>query len=756
MQKVSRVIKTILIFTLLVLLDDGISFGQTQTQIDSLERALVHAKDTQQLDILLTLSSAWKYLDPAKSRFYASRALTLARQKYSEVQRDIYLRAAGKAQWLVSVSYQLQGNNDSALIIGKSAMETLRPLEEADLKADVHNTLGIIYDHLNQVEKALQEYDSSTTYVLEIGNQDKLSAIHNNIGFIYQKKGDYPTALKFFEKSLELSAEIGSEEGRAYALYNIAVVNDYQGDLDSSLARFFECLEIREKLDQEYEIASTYNGIGIIYRKLGNLDGAIAFYQKSLEIKEELGNLVGAANSHNNIGVILQMQEKYDQALAAHKKALPLQKEAEDKIGLAKTSQHLGQVMFHKGNLDEAIKYYEQGLEYCRQTEDKLTHASLLLDLADAQIGQNNFDKAISSQKSSLAIAAALGAKELTSSAYRRLSITHQKTGNYREALMAYQKHAALQDTVFNEDMNAQIANMQTKYETAQKERQILSQETEIAALEQRRKIDQQTRLILVTVGSLLLILLLVIYNRYQLKRRAERVLAEKNEIIQYKNEEINIINEELEKRMLRAQMDPHFIFNSLNSIQHFITINDQASALKYLSKFSKLIRRVLENSVNQKVSVADEMKFLDLYLQLEALRLNNKFEYEFVIDPQLDIYEHEIPFLLIQPYVENAIVHGLRHIEHKGKLSIRLQKIKDNLICTIEDNGIGRDQAREIAANKSHHSRAMPITSRRLALLNAGSSSKTTVTISDLYSENQEPSGTKVEIIIPLEVALV
>jgi sensor histidine kinase YesM len=170
----------------------------------------------------------------------------------------------------------------------------------------------------------------------------------------------------------------------------------------------------------------------------------------------------------------------------------------------------------------------------------------------------------------------------------------------------------------------------------------------------------------------------------------------------QARQTEINKQIAEIRMMALRAQMNPHFIFNSLNSVQHFITIREKKEALNYLSKFSKLIRKILENSRENTVSISNELQLLELYIQLEQLRFSNKFDYHIEIDKKIDTENIEIPPLLIQPYVENAILHGLINKDGKGHLFFSVEKNNGLLVCKIEDNGIGRARAQEIEQKKS------------------------------------------------------
>ena len=216
----------------------------------------------------------------------------------------------------------------------------------------------------------------------------------------------------------------------------------------------------------------------------------------------------------------------------------------------------------------------------------------------------------------------------------------------------------------------------------------------------------------------------------------------------------------EIRMTALRSQMNPHFIFNSLNSIQHFITTHEKEEALHYLSKFSKLIRKILENSRQNTVSVSNELELLQLYIQLEQLRFSNKFDYHIAVDEKIDIENTEIPPLLIQPYVENAIQHGLINKDSKGDLWLTLERNNGLLICRIEDNGIGREKAQQIEQKKvsRHVALGIKVTNERISTLSALLDYKIEVVIEDLYKTQQkadeapQATGTRVTIAIPVK----
>ncbi|MEA3477556.1 MAG: two-component regulator propeller domain-containing protein, partial [Bacteroidota bacterium] len=205
----------------------------------------------------------------------------------------------------------------------------------------------------------------------------------------------------------------------------------------------------------------------------------------------------------------------------------------------------------------------------------------------------------------------------------------------------------------------------------------------------------------------------------------------------------------DIEQRALRLQMNPHFIFNSLNAIQSFVIANDTDKAIHYMAKFSQLMRLILSNSRESHIPVKDELKALTYFMDIEKLRFDNKFDYNLKIDPKIDDDFIAIPPMIIQPYVENAILHGLIHRPSRGKIDIEFSLIKDTIFCSIQDNGIGREEAMKIreASGIKRKSKGMLITKERIDLLNKQYKGKYSVRVIDLKNNKEESLGTRVEI---------
>jgi ligand-binding sensor domain-containing protein len=241
----------------------------------------------------------------------------------------------------------------------------------------------------------------------------------------------------------------------------------------------------------------------------------------------------------------------------------------------------------------------------------------------------------------------------------------------------------------------------------------------------------------------LFIIGMIALLLRYRLRKRQEE---DERNVGLYK------LLVKLKLKALRAQMNPHFTFNVMNSIQHFIVNKDEESALRYLSKFSKLVRAILNNSEKNGVTVKEELEVIRLYLELEAMRFEKRFDYEIIVDPEIEEGTVEIPSMLIQPYIENAVKHGILPLTSTGKITVEIKKQEKFIRCVIEDNGIGREKAAENRGSSEHKSFGTAITQERLAVINTLYNSTLSEKIIDLYGPDGKPAGTRVEIYIPYE----
>jgi anti-sigma regulatory factor (Ser/Thr protein kinase) len=240
-------------------------------------------------------------------------------------------------------------------------------------------------------------------------------------------------------------------------------------------------------------------------------------------------------------------------------------------------------------------------------------------------------------------------------------------------------------------------------------------------------------------------IALLVVYAARVREKRLVREGRERSEL----RERITAS----EMKALRSQMNPHFLYNSLNAIRLFILQHDSDNAEKYLVKFARLMRLILDNSRQEWVSLAAELEQLQLYLELEKLRFDGKFDFAIRVDPQISPGGVSIPPMIIQPFIENAILHGMAHKPGPGCITVLFGKTADGLECTVDDDGVGRQQAGAIKSQSlmQHQSVGMQVTEERLRLIGLGSGKKAGIAIIDKVDDANRPAGTRVVIELPL-----
>ncbi|MCH8317951.1 MAG: tetratricopeptide repeat protein [Bacteroidetes bacterium] len=544
--------------------------------------------------------------------------------------------------------------------------------------------------------RGLSLVDSLETLLKTATDTTRINLL-NDLAFEYRRSKP-EKAKGYAEEALALSKKVGFKKGIARSLKNIGIFYYTQGNYDKAIDHYLRSLKIYEKLDDKKSIASSLNNIGIVYWQQGNYDKAMDHYLRSLRMYEELGDKKGIANSLNNIGGVYYEQGNYDKAIDHYLRSLKIYEELGDKQGIAISLNNIGEVYREQGK-------YEMAMEYANR---------------------------------SLSIAQEIGLKELIKNAYETLSTIYAKQKRFQRAYEYYQLYSEVKDSILNKESSKQIAEMEAKYETEKKEKEIeiLKKNEEL----QKAEIEQQELLIYSIIGGsvLVLIIIIVLYNRNRIKYKLkiEKKLSD------------------LEQQALRLQMNPHFIFNSLTSIGSYVYKQKPAKAINYLTKFAKLMRIILEYSKEAQIPIEKEREQLQHYLELEQLRFKDKFNFTIQLDEKLED-DIGIPPMLLQPLVENAILHGVVPKTDKGKIDVSFQLEQDKVVCSIVDDGVGREKATALKQEKGqvHHSMATQIIQERLAILNTKNTTDMQLKIEDLKDNFGSPCGTKAIISIPIHL---
>jgi hypothetical protein len=323
--------------------------------------------------------------------------------------------------------------------------------------------------------------------------------------------------------------------------------------------------------------------------------------------------------------------------------------------------------------------------------------------------------------------------------ALEQLSSVYDEMNNKDSSLYFYRMYRSVRDSLFSE--NNRRNTIVNEYQWAINRKELENNNLkEVAAAQQKQIAFKNILLFLVGIGFLLsLFVAFLLYKSFEARKI-------KNES-QYKQKIA-----ETEMQALQAQMNPHFFFNSLNSIENFIMQNEKKLASDYLNKFARFIRGILDSSNNELIEFNQDLSTLQLYIDLEQLRFNNKFSYCCQVDPQLREGDYRVPALLVQPFLENAINHGIGPSDRSDlKICVRVKGINNMIQYTIEDNGVGREQSRVYKnLNKPFHkSVGMKLTQDRINIFNQDTGPSSKVKITDLYDDMNKPAGTRIEFAI-------
>lgn len=610
-------------------------------------------------------------------------------------------------------------------------------------KAITYNTIARKYLSIS-IDTGHMYCDSAIFLSTKIKSNDILALSYKNKGIILYYKGLYTEALNFYMKSLSIYESLGDDNGIAANNNNIAIIYQVQGDFEVSIKYHLNALKVWEELNDDNQIALSYTNIGNVYGVMGNHEKAIEYQSKSLKIWEQAKDSIGIGNALNNLGSEYSGMGQYDKAFNYHKRALNIRKNMNDMHGIATSLLNLGLASKNLGNFTEARINMEEALVLTKKLGNKRAQTSVLesLSLTYIELGLN--EVALEYLKEAESISNEYNFSVVRKNIYETMAKIYKKLKDTETAYSYFEKYVKLNDSLIHIENTNFISELETKYETEKKIKEIdlLQKENEIQILQnakQRQQIKGQRTLLAALASSLFLILLLIFFWIKWFKAKQQSI-----------QDKLQLKSLLTEQKMLRSQMDPHFIYNSLNSIQSYISSNQDTQAERYLARFAKLMRGILENSRLDFVLLEKEIELLKIYMELEQLRFNNRFNFEINLTNEVDSDYILIPPMLIQPFLENSIIHGFKN-KTNGLLMLNFSIDNDFLYCVVEDNGVGRKSSVEIKENTKKQSLGMEITGERLSTLSEQFNVHAEFKVIDLFSnENGKAKGTRVEIKLP------
>lgn len=653
---------------------------------------------------------------------------------------------------------------------------------------------GVLTSHYsfaqNEVQKSSKKKESYNS-VKSRANTSDIQRLLRDAEKIKNK--DPRAALEYVQEALAMSIaeEDLFNEGKSYLL--LGEINENIQEWKLALDNYFNAYQKlsqaentadRKKIskvisdDESSELKKALNGLGRTALKLGQFDDALTHYRElltkdlspieegecqlnisevyygmksydealkavnSIRYNSKSGNSSLEVRIKNQQAKIYAQQNQLDKTQKFYSNSLQSQRAsgtaapssnsaAQDQLSTQEAKEEISAVLKDQGKYDDEINLRKQSIEYNLETENLPEVSRDKVAISESFAAKGDIPEAIKEAEEAAVIADTIENPKEQVHAYLALADLYEKNNSNSKALTAYKKYSKA--VAKAEELNQE--RLTEKSELIQKQQDIEQLSKDVSIGQREAKIHDQTvfRQELIIYGLLLIILIIAvasyfIYRSAQASKTANQMLALKS---------------------LRSQMNPHFIFNALNSVNHFVAQQDERTANKFLSEFSQLMRLVLENSQEDFIPLFKEQEILTLYLKLEHYRFRDKFDYEINIDENISTETVEVPPMLIQPYIENAVWHGLRYKETKGKLTLNISVENNFLVVEVTDDGIGRKKSVELKTTnqRKHNSTGLKNIQERLQIINKVYKTHYRVDIEDVTDQG----GTRVRIYLPL-----
>lgn len=621
-------------------------------------------------------------------------------------------------------------------------------LKKANNDIDRAKTLNALSDQYKYTQpKRTADYALNALQIAERIQYKKAQGdAYLNLGNAAIISGDYPKAMEYFLKarnifeteiSTQSDEQLACKASLAKAYGSIGIVLAEQSNYAKAIEYHLKAVKLYEIIKDAKKAAQVYNNIGVAYKSQSADFKALTYFVKALKLQEKFHD-PNLGITQTNIANCYLKQKNYPQALTYYNQAKASIDQHPDARALGEWLNNMGLYHQQMGASEKAIASWNQSIKNSHAIGDRFAQADTHLYLGALYLSLRQFPQALSHAQTALQLANELNVLEQKMAAEKLLSDIYGRQNNSEMAFAHFKLYSADKDSLNNAEsirkgLEAEMNFEFEKREVLQKE---ALQKKELLLQEEAKK----NRLELIFGGLLALLLAgigFLYYNRMQLKKH----LTLQKELAEY------------EQKALHLQMNPHFVFNCLGSISSFIVKNGTHSAVKYLAKFSKLMRLTLEYSKQSLIPIHKEIQSLENYLELEQLRFNHKFDFSITKDQTIED-DLALPPLLLQPFVENAIIHGVIPSKELGLIQIHFSIENDSLICTIQDNGIGFKASRAIKENSVsvHQSMALDITKKRLQMISSSMAQKAEVTIDDLTLEDTGQTGTRVTLYLPIQ----
>lgn len=548
----------------------------------------------------------------------------------------------------------------------------------------------------NRPDLALENYHKAVDIYTDIGNKREACKVYNKIGVVHQGLGDYEEALDYFKRSLDLNKELGDKQACAGSYNNMGNIYYLLGDYSGALENYLASLNIREQLGDKAGIAGSYNNIGNLYNEQHKYSRALDYYMRGLQVREELNDQKGLAKAYTNIGALYYSMKSHKEAMKYYEKALQTSIALGDKQQLAILYVNIGHLSRDQENYSDAIENYTRARNLYTEMGDKRGLATCYNSLGLLYIRLKNYGTAIVNLEKALSIAEQIGAREEVKNAYSSLAAAAEGKGDYKLANNYNKKFIHLKDSIYNEEFAQKLSEMETKYRTGKKQKEIdlLRKEKEIQDIKQERDLERNRVLAYVSTASavLLLILVAVILRNNRQKQNTNQMLTEQNRKISRQKEEKEVLLKEVHHRVKNNLQ----VISSLLSLQS-VHISDPEIA----SLFTDCQNRVRSMAlIHEKLYTAKDLSKVEIQNYIRSLAENLLGTYRLTknitIDLQLSVNFFGISTLipvglLLNELISNSLKHAFTDHHTSGVITVKISPLgNDRYEMIVGDNGKG------------------------------------------------------------------
>jgi len=582
---------------------------------------------------------------------------------------------------------------------------------------------GLLLSHEPNREKAYIYFKKALKLAEEIQNYAAVATIANDLAGEYWDAGEKDLSTKMYQESIRAAKILNDSNRIAGAYINLAGNYIDEGDFKTGINIHLEALKIKENLIDKSNLSYYYQQTASVYYQARNFKNWEKYILKAYQIRdiEVCTPPLEKATLYIEMGGIAKYKNQLPEAIQYYDTVLILSREIAFYNGMKNAYDNKALIYKDLGEYKKALEMITQSEAFL--TDNPFQHIShnntkveLLQHLNKPKEALHLLNENIQNESFSN-----YAAEKLRT--FRLLYEVNIQLSNFEDAFRWNDSVQLLENLLRDTEVRKEMANLETKYQTEKKEQQI-----NLLTAENKIK-NQRIRLGWLFIAMLFLSITLVLALLYF--RRKQSIYKEG----------------ELKQQLLRSQMNPHFIFNVLGSIQSFLYKNESGKAADYLSKFASMIRSVLAFSSEEKISLNDEITMLKNYIELERIRMENPFEIEYIIDSEMETDFIEIPPMIIQPFVENAIKHGFKNLSYPSQLSLKFEEMEHHIAVEIIDNGSGITKN----VDKKHHSKALDIFHQRRKGIEHKFKKSLSFEFQNLKDTDPEKHGVRVFIELPI-----